>query len=269
MSSKSDRDNRSNQLNPNNDAYWDSRRNESDSDDDGVASVLRADPISQAIRDSLRLHSPARPEWVYGEYFMAIVAFDGKTRHVRFKTKVRNDMSNWPAGGIVESVWHAQLQWMAEECRLGVAYARIAGSEQGEKHHKFIWNNPKIEASQLERERGRLSEEKDRLGLAEERMQAIQPGSVPSHDLALFRSMASIPYNSALTQVRNLTDTIARAEAWYSSVRDLADKLEKAFEWNEHAVSEDLGVLTDEIDFDAPSPYLDRARNTQKAAIAL
>lgn len=246
MSSKSDRDNRSNQLNPNNDAYWDSRSHMEESDDE-VVLASRTDAIAQ----------PPRPEWLYGEYFMAIVAFDGKTRHVRFKTKVWNNMSHWPAGGIVESVWDVQRRWMAQECELGVAYARIAGSEQSHKHHRFIWNNPRVDENQLEREKARLSQEEDRLKQAEERMQAIQPGNVPSQDLALFRYMASINYNSALTKVRSLSDTIARAEAWYSAVHDLAQKFEAAFEWGDHAGSEDLGVLTEEIEFDAPNPYLE------------
>lgn len=211
MSAKSDRDNRSNQLNPNNDAYWDSRRQADDSDDGG-STVSRADLIRQAFQRSFQPDTPDLPEWLDGEYFMAIVAFDGRTRHVRFKTRVRDDIFRRPASGVVESVWDVQLRWMAQDCKLGIAYARIAGSWNGTRLHRFIWNSPTV---------------------TEDGLEALLFGG------------------------GQLSDDIARAKAWYSSVRDLANKFETVFECGDHAGSEDLGVLTEEIDFDTPNPYDD------------
>ncbi|MFM0521838.1 MULTISPECIES: hypothetical protein [Caballeronia] len=234
MSSKSDRDNRSNQLNPNNDAYWSSRQGSTGSDDDDDFAPYR---------DASASHIVLEPQSFYGTCFMAIVSFEGKTRHVRFE--IRSD--RWREFDVAESVWDAQLRWMAEESVLGVAYARIAGSSRDRKYHNFIWNSPKIEKSRLQQERARLIDAIARLTLEQERLSSVED---PIH-----RAMISTTHHCTLIETNSLRNKIAQAEAWYSTINDVANKFERAFEWDDHAGSEDLGVLTEYVAYDAPNPY--------------
>lgn len=71
------------------------------------------------------------------------------------------------------------------------------------------------------------------------------------------RAMLSMTHHYTLNETRNLLSRIARAEAWYSTIKDVANKFERAFEWGDHAGSEDLGLLTEDVEYDAPNPYLD------------
>jgi len=233
MSSKSDRDNHSNQLNPNNDAYWSSRQGNTASDDDDLS----------PCQDAFPRHIVHEPQLFYGTCFMAIVSFEGKTRHVRFE--FRSD--RWREFDVAESVWDAQLRWMAEESALGVAYARIAGSGRDRKYHKFIWNSPDIEKDRLAQENARLIDAAARLTLEQERLSSQKD---PIH-----RAMISTMHFRTLNETSSLRNRIARAEAWYSTINDVANRFERAFEWGDHSGSEDLGVLTQDVAYDAPNPY--------------
>ena len=60
MSSKSDHDNRSNQLNPNNDAYWRSRGGQDDDDNDDDIPARKHPYVSAAGLDYSRRLAEAR-----------------------------------------------------------------------------------------------------------------------------------------------------------------------------------------------------------------
>lgn len=139
MSSKSDLDNRSNQLNSNNHAYHDSRSGGRDRDDyddyDGDVGGHRAKSPRRIQR------APSVNEVILRNHFFAAVAFDGSTLHVRFQTKSERMMgaysSDWT---YIESSVHSRLlAEMRAQCPLGVAYCRSAidGNRGG-----FHWHTP-------------------------------------------------------------------------------------------------------------------------------
>ena len=89
MTSKSDRDNYSNQLNPNNDAYWSSRGDGrgGDDDDDG--------PRSGASSSSTSLASlfPPRPEVRTTRFTMAIALMDGTVSTYALDVEASSEMA--------------------------------------------------------------------------------------------------------------------------------------------------------------------------------
>lgn len=77
MSNKSDTDNRANQLNPNNDAYYSSRGNSGgcvDDEDDGIREPHYCRPLG----------NPFKPEAHGIEFRAGFVGFSGKTQVLRF-----------------------------------------------------------------------------------------------------------------------------------------------------------------------------------------
>lgn len=72
MTSKSDRDNHANQLNPNNDAYWSSRGHGRGDDDDDYAPS-----VGSTWGSSTTSPFPPRPDAATSQFTMAVVLMDG------------------------------------------------------------------------------------------------------------------------------------------------------------------------------------------------
>lgn len=131
---RSSNDDRSDSMNPNNDAYWASEANRDNQlgrdDDDEPATQYRA---------------PSRPQprYQYNTYAVAILTFEGTSMFYRFSTRDADVYvaSIDPPMSVVQGVWHLTLDWMNEISPLGIAYARIWGP--GMMYlPKLIWNAP-------------------------------------------------------------------------------------------------------------------------------
>lgn len=136
MSSKSDRDNRSNQLNPNNSAYHSSRGNSSRYGDDDECSIPSQDTSSYW---SLRSNVPVISDV---PYYIAAVTFEGSFIIAHFVVRAKEGH-----GVIARSVKDRVLAVLGDASELGVAYWRCACEwERGE----FSWYEPGIKESELE-----------------------------------------------------------------------------------------------------------------------
>jgi len=99
MSAKSDRDNRSNQLNPNNDAYYSLRGNEQPGEDDEIGAGRRVLDIGEELSRSFareehsrRMQERDRPE--VGTYVGIFVGLDGTTALIPIKLSANPFMGN-------------------------------------------------------------------------------------------------------------------------------------------------------------------------------
>lgn len=99
MSAKSDRDNRSNQLNPNNDAYYSSRGNERLDEDDDIDARRQALDIGEELSRSFAreehcryMQERDRPE--VGTYVGIFVGLDGTTAVIPIKLSANPFMGN-------------------------------------------------------------------------------------------------------------------------------------------------------------------------------
>lgn len=135
MSSKSDNDNRSNQLNPNNERYQGGGRESDDSDSDcGGYRKRFMQPYEPTSRESIE------------EYFMVLVTFSGYVRYIKFKTKSQHTSSHKI---IAASIRHEQELWIKDECNLGMAFMRIACPKSHVSN--FYWFAPKLNKRDMEK----------------------------------------------------------------------------------------------------------------------
>lgn len=146
MSSKSDTDNRSNQLNPNNDAYHSSRGvgcGDDDDDDDDVSSYSPSRSFAQQQhQEKMRIQaqidsSPIR------EYFKLDVMFlDGRKAHLGLTTEI--PYKHFRQGNIsdgidlVEAVAPKLFRLWANEAKVGIAYSLVRDS----KGNALPWIGP-------------------------------------------------------------------------------------------------------------------------------
>lgn len=127
-------DDRSDSMNPNNDAYWASETNRDnqlgDDDDYQPPARYRAPPAPQ-------------PTYAYNNYAVAIVTFEGTAMFYRFTTVDTNAFVAGmdPPMAIVRGIWELTLDWMTEISSLGIAYARIWGPDM-RSLPPLIWNAP-------------------------------------------------------------------------------------------------------------------------------
>lgn len=99
MSAKSDRDNRSNQLNPNNDAYYSSRGNERLGEDDDIGAKRRVLDIGEELsrsfaREEHRRYMKKRDRPEVGTYVGIFVGLDGTTALIPIKLSASPFMGN-------------------------------------------------------------------------------------------------------------------------------------------------------------------------------
>jgi hypothetical protein len=127
---RSSNDDRSDSLNPNNDAYWASESNRSnqigDNDDDD-APRFYADPGAELARRLAQEFSRYPMAVVPTEYGFAILTFSGKARFASFHARTGTGMQSPHPNQIAVSVFLAHQRWIEEECGQGIAYARIWG----------------------------------------------------------------------------------------------------------------------------------------------
>jgi hypothetical protein len=99
MSTKSDRDNRSNQLNPNNGAYYSSRGNERPGESDGIGARRRVLDIGEELsrsfaREEHRRYMQERDRPEVGTYVGIFVGLDGTTALIPIKLSANPFMGN-------------------------------------------------------------------------------------------------------------------------------------------------------------------------------
>ncbi len=94
MSSKDDRDNRANQLNPNNDAYYNSRGIDRESDDDDYDYDCCAGiGIGKALHEMFAREDRERRQWednqpVYERFKLDFLSLDGQKSHLEIMAKL-------------------------------------------------------------------------------------------------------------------------------------------------------------------------------------
>lgn len=131
---RSSNDDRSDSMNPNNDAYWASesnRDNQLGGDDEEFVKPYRSRGV------------PPQPESRYCTYAIAILTYEGKACFLRFAT-VETSVPNYTKPSplqVAKSVWDLSLRWMSEISNLGIAYARIWGPGMTYLP-KVIWSAP-------------------------------------------------------------------------------------------------------------------------------
>lgn len=141
MSSKSDNDNHSNQLNPNNDEYWHSRDSGVDDDDDGEPARHRL-PLPWRETHSVREAGTA-------QYVIAAVAFSGHFLHVRFQVNWQRSLGNYTGtrpDNIAQSVADMVARELRNESPHGIAYQRM-GRDQD--RGTFTWFTPQYKESRM------------------------------------------------------------------------------------------------------------------------
>lgn len=99
MSAKSDRDNRSNQLNPNNDAYYSSRGSERSGEDDDMGAGRRMLDIGEELsrffaQEERRRYMQERDCSEVGTYVGIFVGLDGRTALIPIKLSSNPFMGN-------------------------------------------------------------------------------------------------------------------------------------------------------------------------------
>jgi hypothetical protein len=133
MSTKSDRDNRANQLNPNNSAYASSREGSSKFDDD--------DESYQSLARHCRIQQPRQPTISEERYFIAAVTFEGDAILGCFTVRSAHNHAL-----LAESMRSKILARLGDLSELGVAYWRCAsGWDRGQ----FMWYEPHAKKSEL------------------------------------------------------------------------------------------------------------------------
>lgn len=144
MSQKSDRDNRSNQLNPNNSAYSSSRNNLSSADDD------YADDAYTLAHQSIKFYQAPAHRWWNKSYETNFVELDGTTNIELLNVKI---WSTTPPSKD-ESFDVAKNYYLDKRHQLGSKLAYTSLGELGEKpqlEHKFeaTWDKKKTERLRL------------------------------------------------------------------------------------------------------------------------
>ena len=142
MSSKSDNDNHSNQLNPNNDEYSHSRGGGTDDDDDEPAPRTASPFLSGTLHN-------ARPDSGVAYYVVAAVGFSGKSVHVRFKVPFKlflGHETGTRAADVAASVKAMVLRELLAVSPLGIAYTRMGRDQE---RGRFTWFSPACKQSQL------------------------------------------------------------------------------------------------------------------------
>lgn len=138
ISSKSDNDNHSNQLNPNNDEYSHSRGGGNDDDDDEPA-PRATPPFLGGTRHN------ARPDSGVAYYVVAAVGFSGKSVHVRFKVPFKLFLGE-ETGTRADDVAASVKAMVLRELLLGIAYTRMGRDQE---RGRFTWFSPVCKQSQL------------------------------------------------------------------------------------------------------------------------
>jgi hypothetical protein len=150
MSSKSDNDNHSNQLNPNNDEYWNSRGESNDKGDED-------DDYSPSPRKNWGQYNTVADAAAIRAYYFAAVAFDGNAVHARFQTKINKPfgIETSESSNIAKSMRDALLAKTEKKFPLGVAYWRLATDTS---RGNFYWYNPPLQEKDLVRLKKNYSE---------------------------------------------------------------------------------------------------------------
>jgi hypothetical protein len=147
MSKKSDSDNRSNQLNPNNSEYWNCRGG----GNDGSDMYGDYDDAGWPQRTwSGFSYVPPSPSFERNWFYFAGTSFDGTAVYVRFQTEVKvSSLSTGSAEALAlaEDAKDTLLRHMHRRCPLGVAYWRLASNQN---RGKFYWYTPASSESTFE-----------------------------------------------------------------------------------------------------------------------
>ena len=147
MSRKSDNDNHSNQLNPNNAEYWNCRAGgDGDRSDDADADEPRWKQHGRSgLARGFNFEGIERTR-----FYFAAVAFDGTAVYVRFETEVTiNVFAGQGAARAREFSSAARdvlLGHLGKRCALGAAYWRLATDES---RGQFFWYTPPLSEKQL------------------------------------------------------------------------------------------------------------------------
>jgi len=147
MSKKSDNDNHSNQLNPNNPEYLNCRGGGNDGSDmygdyDDTAWLQKSWSAFPYVSSAPRFERT----WFY----FAGTSFDGTAVYVRFQTEVKVNSLFTVAGearGLAEDAKETLLRHMCRRCPLGVAYWRLATDES---RGMFYWYTPPLSEGAFE-----------------------------------------------------------------------------------------------------------------------
>jgi hypothetical protein len=158
MGSKSNADNHSNQMNPNNDAYTSSRSGNHDWEDDN-------DFSKNIIKRNFGAGTSEKTYVPNQVYFFIAVAFDGANIHAKFNVPGEKGIvrAKPSSDSIVDSMIQALKNTLLNHCPLGIAYWRLAWPGN---RGSFYWYSSGLGPQHLERRIENLNQDETAIARA-------------------------------------------------------------------------------------------------------